>query len=59
VNLLSSLAPTSVPVDPLEWPMQKVQFAAAIKALSVQQDMAKSVLQLLDPNAGTRLNASA
>ena len=57
--MLSALAPTSVPVDPLEWPMQKVQVAAAVKALTVQQDMAKIVLQLLDPNAGTCLNRSA
>ena len=57
--MLSALALTSVPVDPLEWPLQKVQVAAAVKALTVQQDMAKIVLQLLDPNAGTRLNRSA
>ncbi|MEX0784591.1 MAG: hypothetical protein WD557_18305 [Dehalococcoidia bacterium] len=59
MNLLSALAPTSVAVDPLEWPAQKVQMAAAIKALTVQQDMAKLVVQLLDPAIGTRLNVKA
>ena len=57
--MLSALAPTSVRVEPLEWPMQKVPVATPVNALTVQQDMAKTALQLLDPNAGGRLKTSA
>lgn len=59
MNILSALAPTTIPVDPVEGIQGQVAFAAAVKAVKVQQEMAKSVVQLLDPNIGRNLNVSA
>ena len=59
VNLLSALAPTSVSVDPIEGIQGRVAFSAAVKAVKVQQEMAREVVQLLDPNVGRNVNASA
>jgi len=60
--MLSSLAPTSKPVDPFDVGTnitEQIATAAAIKVLRVQNDMSKDVLRLLDPSVGTRLNARA
>jgi len=59
MNLLQALAPTTVSVDPIEGIQGRVAFTAAVKAVKVQTEMAKSVVQLLDPNVGRRLDASA
>ncbi len=59
MNLLQALAPTTVSVDPIEGIQGQVAFTAAVKAVKVQTEMAKSVVQLLDPNVGRRLDASA
>ena len=48
VNLLSALAPTSVPVDPIEGIAGRVAFAAATKAVKASNEMAKEVVQVLD-----------
>jgi len=59
VNLLSALAPTSIPVDPVEGIQGRVAFSAAVKAVKVENEMAKEVVRLLDPGVGRRINASA
>lgn len=59
MNLLSALAPTSVSVDPIEGIQGHVAFTAAVKAVKVENEMAKEVVRLLDPGVGRRLNASA
>jgi hypothetical protein len=59
MNLLSALAPTSVPVEPVEGIQGQVAFTAAVKAVKVENRMTKEVVQLLDPNVGRRVNVSA
>jgi len=59
VNLLSALAPTTIPVDPVEGIQGRVAFSAAVKAVKVENEMAKEVVRLLDPGVGRRINASA
>lgn len=59
MNLLSALAPTSIPVDPVEGIQGRVAFSAAVKAVKVENEMAKEVVRLLDPGVGRRINASA
>lgn len=59
MNLLSALAPTTVPVDPVEGIQGHVAFTAAVKAVKVENEMAKDVVRLLDPNVGRRVNVSA
>ncbi|MEO8539807.1 MAG: hypothetical protein ABI577_08720 [bacterium] len=59
MNLLSALAPTSVPVDPVEGIQGHVAFSAAVKVVKVENEMAKEVVRLLDPGVGRRLNVSA
>lgn len=59
MNLLSALAPTSVSVDPIEGIQGRVAFTAAVKAVKVENDMAKEAVKILDPNIGRRINASA
>ena len=59
VNLLSALAPTSVPVDPIEGIAGRVAFAAATKAVKASNEMAKEVVQLLDTNVGRNVDLRA
>lgn len=59
MNLLSALAPTTIPVDPVEGIQGRVAFSAAVKAVKVENEMAKEVVRLLDPGVGRRINASA
>ena len=59
MNLLSALAPTSIPVEPVEGIAGRIAFTAAAKAVKVSNDMAKETVGLLDPNVGRRLNAEA
>ena len=59
MNLLSALAPTSVPVEPIEGIQGRVAFTAAVKAVKVTHEMASETLRLLDPNVGRRLDARA
>jgi hypothetical protein len=59
VNLLSALAPTSVSVDPVEGIAGRVAFTAATKAVKASNEMAKEVVQLLDPNVGRSLDVRA
>lgn len=59
MNLLSALAPTSVPVDPVEGIQGRIAFTAATKAVKVANDIAHETVKLLDPNVGQRLNTSA
>ncbi len=59
VNLLSALAPTTIPVDPVEGIQGRVAFSAAVKAVKVENEMAKEVVRLLEPGVGRRINASA
>ena len=58
MNLLSALVPTTVSVDPVEGIKGSVAFSAAVKAVKVQNEMAKEVVQLLDPAIGRNLNVS-
>ena len=59
VNLLSVIAPTSVPVEPVEGIQGRVAFTAAVKAVRVSNEMAQEVVQLLDPNVGRHLDKRA
>ena len=59
MNLLSALAPTPVPVDPVEGLQGRVAFTAPVKALKVENEMAKEAVKLLDPSVGRRINVSA
>ncbi len=59
MNLLSALAPTTIPVDPVEGIQGRVAFSAAVKAVKVENEMAKEVVRLLEPGVGRRINASA
>ncbi|HQW50444.1 MAG TPA: hypothetical protein PL082_00190 [Tepidiformaceae bacterium] len=59
VNLLSAIAPTSVPVEPIEGIQGRVAFTAAVKAVRVSNEMAQEVVQLLDPNVGRHLDKRA
>jgi hypothetical protein len=59
MNLLSALAPTSIPVEPIEGIQGRVAFTAATKAVQVTHEMAREVVQLLDPNVGRQLDVRA
>lgn len=59
MNLLSALAPTSVPVEPIEGIQGHTAFKAATVAVKVSNDMAKETVRILDPHVGRRLNAEA
>lgn len=59
VNLLSALAPTTISVDPVEGIQGRVAFTAAVKAVKVENEMAKEVVRLLDPDVGRHVNRSA
>jgi hypothetical protein len=59
MNLLSALAPTSVPIEPIEGIQGRVAFTAATKAVQVTHEMAREVVQLLDPNVGRQLDVRA
>ncbi len=59
MNLLSALAPTSIPVEPVEGIQGRIAFTAAVKAVKVENEMATEVVRLLDPSVGRRINASA
>lgn len=59
MNLLNALAPTTIPVDPVEGIQGRVAFSAAVKAVKAENEMAKEVVRLLDPGVGRRINASA
>ncbi|MBK7726885.1 MAG: hypothetical protein IPI33_17205 [Dehalococcoidia bacterium] len=47
MNLLQALAPTTIAVDPVEGIQGRVALGAAVKAVKVQNEMAKNVVQLL------------
>lgn len=59
MNLLSALAPTSVPVEPVEGIQGRIAFTAAVKAVHVSNEMARQVVELLDPNLGRNLDVRA
>ena len=59
MNLLSAIAPTSIPVDPIEGIQGRVAFAAAVKAVKVTHEMARETLRLLAPETGTNLDRRA
>lgn len=59
MNLLSAIAPTSVPVEPIEGIQGRVAFTAAVAAVRVSNEMAQEVVQLLDPNVGRHLDKRA
>ena len=56
---MSAIAPTSVPVEPIEGIQGRVAFTAAVKAVRVSNEMAQEVVQLLDPNVGRHLDKRA
>lgn len=60
--LLSVLAPSSKPVDPLHIDAdltEQVAMHAVVTTLQVQNAMGQQIAQLLEANAGTLLNRSA
>lgn len=59
MNMLSVLAPTSIPVDPVEGIKGQIAMAAAVKVIQVQRAMGAEVVALLDPNVGKNFNRSA
>jgi len=59
MNLLSALAPTTIPVDPVEGIQGRVAVTAAARAVRASNEMAKEVVQLLDPNVGRHVDLRA
>ena len=59
MNLLSALAPTSVPTDPVEGIAGRVTFTAAVKAVRAAAEAQAELVRLLDPNVGKHLDRSA
>jgi hypothetical protein len=60
MNLLGALRPTAVPPDLLDTATtlvaSRIQQQAAIKAVNVETQMARTVLQVLDPQLGSKLD---
>ncbi len=59
MNLLSLIAPTSVPTDPVEGIAGRVAFAAQVRATKAAIETQQEVVRLLDPNVGRHLDRSA
>ncbi|GIW17528.1 MAG: hypothetical protein WHT63_05065 [Tepidiforma sp.] len=59
MNLLSAIAPTSVPADPVEGIAGRVAFTAAVKAVKAAAEVQAELVRLLDPNVGKHLDRSA
>ncbi len=59
MNLLSTIAPTSVLADPVEGIAGRVAFTAAVKAVKAATEMHAELVRLLDPNVGKHLDRSA
>jgi hypothetical protein len=59
MNLLSALVPTAVPVDPVEGIAGRVGFTAATRAVKAANEVAREVVQLLDPNLGRHVDLRA
>lgn len=62
MNMLSALAPASVPIDPLEpasTVKAQVAMAVAAKVLDVQRAAGAQVVRLLDPAVGRNLDVRA
>ncbi|MCC7366198.1 MAG: putative motility protein [Dehalococcoidia bacterium] len=62
MNMLGAIAPTSVPIDPLQPAnpvQQQAQIAVAAKVLDAQRAAGEQVMQLLDPNVGKHLDQRA
>ena len=59
MNLLQALAPTTISVDPVEGIHGRVAFSAAVAVVKAENEMAKEVVQILDPNVGRRIDFKA
>jgi hypothetical protein len=62
MNMLSALAPASVPIDPLEpasTVKAQVAMAVAAKVLDAQRVAGAEVVRLLDPAVGRNLDVRA
>lgn len=59
MNLLSQLAPTSVPTDPVEGIAGRIAFAAQVQAVKAAEQAQAEVIRLLDPNVGRNIDRSA
>lgn len=59
MNLLSALAPTTVPVSPLTTVPPAAQVAVMAKALDAQRAEGAALVSLLDPNVGKHIDIRA
>jgi hypothetical protein len=62
MNMLGSLSPTSVPIDPLQpgdAVKAQVAMAAQVKVLHAQASLGAQLISLLDPQLGRNLDARA
>ncbi|GIW12631.1 MAG: hypothetical protein KatS3mg062_0070 [Tepidiforma sp.] len=59
MNLLSAIAPTSIPADPVEGIAGRVAFQAAVRAVKAAAETQAELVRLLDPNVGRNLDRSA
>lgn len=59
MNMLSVLAPTPIPVDPVEGIKGQIAMAAAVKVIQIRQAIGAEIVALLDPHVGKNLNRSA
>lgn len=59
MNLLSAIAPTSVPVSPLSDVPTAAQAVVMKKALDTQRAQGAALVSLLDPNVGKHIDVQA
>ncbi|WP_322817405.1 hypothetical protein [Tepidiforma sp.] len=59
MNLLSAIAPTSIPTDPVEGIAGRVGFQAAVKAVQAAAAAQAEIVRLLDPKVGQFIDRSA
>lgn len=59
MNLLSAIAPTSIPTDPVEGIAGRVALQAAVKAVQTAAAAQAEVVRLLDPKVGRVIDRSA
>jgi len=59
MNLLSAIAPTSIPTDPVDGIAGRVAVLAAIKAVRAAAGAQAELVRLLDPKVGQNIDRSA
>ncbi len=59
MDAVRAVSSTPLGDGPVEWVHARLQVAAAIKVARVQREMGEAIVQLLDPNAGSRFDRRA